>query len=358
MHTTTLFPHFYRQATFAFASAFAFGLLLTSTALEAKTYCVANATQLQDALDGSSDGGMSVGEFNQINIVRGTYKTGTATANGAFHYHDSTSTGYLYLQGGWNTGCTTRRFKAAQTVLDGNSATQVLSLRQATHEIDVSALTIQNGETTRRGGGVEINNGTGDNSRVVFTGNIIRNNHTTNADGGLYIASGADIVFVENNVIADNSADGGNGAGAVVSFGVGAVYNNTVTRNTTTLSGGTGGLYFIGSNNGFVVNNIFWSNTAFGIYLGSANVRLDYNDYGTQGGFAPSTNIGCLSNDPKFVDAAGGDFHLTGRSSLLGTTNSPSISGIDPDGNASATSGRGDMGAYNETIFMDGVDGD
>ena len=334
----------------------AIAMLLASQA-QAHDFCVSTATGLQNALTDSSDGGMYAGELNQVFVVRGTYSTGSATSNGAFHYHNSTISARLYLRGGWNSGCTSQKQKAALTVLDGNNSTQVLSLRQADGELDVTALTIQNGETTRKGAGVEVNFVSGDNARVVMTGNIIRNNHTTNSDGGLYVASGGDTVFLENNVITDNSADGGNGAGSYISAGVGVVYNNTVARNTTTMTGGTGGLSFSSSVNGFVVGNIFWNNTTYGIYLASANVRLDYNDYGTQGGVTPSTTIGDLSTDPKFVDAAGGDYHLMGNSPLLGTTASPSIASIDPDGNDVPAGGKGDMGAYNETVFTDGFDG-
>ena len=49
-------------------------------------------------------------------------------------------------------------------------------------------------------------------------------------------------------------------------------------------------------------------------------------------------------------------FHLAGDSPLLGA--SPIITHtIDLDGNPATTAGKIDMGAYEETIFIDGFDG-
>ncbi len=138
---------------------------------------------------------------------------------------------------------------------------------------------------------------------------------------------------------------------------VASVYNNTVSRNTTTFAGGTGGFYYAGSAaNVYIANNIFWNNTNYGINLGSSLVQLDYNDIGTQGGSTPLSSSGNLSLAPGFVDAAGGDFHLAGNSALLGAV-PQAYQSIDPDGNASPVSGKMDMGAYNETVFTDGFDG-
>jgi hypothetical protein len=59
---------------------------------------------------------------------------------------------------------------------------------------------------------------------------------------------------------------------------------------------------------------------------------------------------------PKFVNANGGDFHLAGDSPLLGA--SPLFyASTDPDGNSYPRHGKGDLGAYAETIFVDGLDG-
>jgi parallel beta-helix repeat protein len=338
---------------------FSAALLAVSTCVQAHTFCVSTATQLQNALTDSSDGGMYVGQINQVRVVAGTYNTGNATGNGPFHYSNLSGLGYFDLQGGWDAGCHQRTQKAALTVLDGNNTTRVLHLRQVANELDVSSFTIQHGQTNQVGAGLAINDGSGDNSEVVVSGNIIRDNHTSNSAGGIFASSATSYVEVYNNLITGNSADAGNGAGEVLAH-IGSVEHNTVTRNTTTASGETGGLYFSSSASGFVDYNIFWNNTNAGIYLGSSQVQLDYNDIGVHGGSNPFTFTGDVSVDPGFVDAAGGNFHLTADSPLLGAM---AVDGeyqsVDPDGNANtlASYGKTDAGAYNETIFKDGFDG-
>src|SRR5689334_19754648 len=104
-------------------------LLGVAASATANTFCVSNAGALQLALNVASDGGAYQLEHNVIQVVAGTYSTGTL-ANQTFHYVNTTGTGSLDLQGGWNPGCTVRTQKAALTVLDGNHASQVLSLRQ------------------------------------------------------------------------------------------------------------------------------------------------------------------------------------------------------------------------------------
>ena len=361
MRTRTPNTQHQNRATGALATTgvLAAGLILAGSCAQAHTFCVSTAAKLQAALDDSSDGGTYVGQINVIQVVQGTYKTGNATGNGPFHYSNLSGVGYFELQGGWDAGCHQRTQKAALTVLDGNNTTRVLHLRQVANELDVTSFTIQNGETNQIGAGLAINDGSGDNSEVVVTGNIIRDNHTSNSAGGIFASSATSYVDVYNNVITGNSADDGNGAGEVLAH-IGSFAHNTVSRNTTTTPGQTGGLYFSSSSNGFVYYNIFWNNTNVGIYLGSSSVQMDYNDIGTKGGDNPSTFTGDVSVDPGFVDAANGDFHLTADSPLLGTM---AVDGdyqsVDPDGNANALPiyGKTDAGAYNETIFKDGVDG-
>ena len=92
------------------------------------------------------------------------------------------------------------------------------------------------------------------------------------------------------------------------------------------------------------------------IFLGNSGAILSHNDYGTRGGATPASEISNLSVNPKFVDAAGGDFHLAGDSPLLGY-GLPQGTITDLDGNPYPVSGKIDLGAYAETIFIDGFDG-
>ncbi|MEO8673029.1 MAG: right-handed parallel beta-helix repeat-containing protein [Tahibacter sp.] len=343
------------------ARALGCALLIGSAHAHAHVFCVSTASELQNALTASSDGGMYNGEDDFVHLVKGTYKVGSATGNGPFHYRSSAATGQILVIGGYNASCTAQTKKASLTVLDGNGAAQVLSIRRSSTNVVVINLTIQNGETSDFGGGMSINFGSGDNSGVDIEDNIIRNNHTSNQAGGMFVASGGggNDLYVTNNVITGNSADDDLGAGEVIGNTEGSsLYNNTVTRNTASAAGGRGGLYYGGSATiVYISNNIFWNNTSFGLYLGSGLVRLEHNDIGTLGGVAPLASSGNLSLNPDFVDSAGGDFHLAGNSPLLAAV-PQAFHSIDPDGMTSASGGRMDIGAYYETIFTDGLDGD
>ncbi len=335
-------------------------LLIGGGYAQAHVFCVSNASQLQNALTDASDGGMYNGEDNFVRIVKGTYKVGSATGNLPFRYRSTAANGQILILGGYNAACTIQTKKASLTVLDGNSTAQVLSIRRSSSNVVVINLTIQNGETSQPGGGLAVNFGSGDNSGADVEDNIIRNNHTSSQDGGLLVVAGgtSNDLFLRNNVITGNSADDDFGAGEVIgNTTVSSVANNTVTRNTTTFAGGTGGLYYGGSAvNVYIVNNISWANTHYGINLGSSHVQLDYNDIGTTGGTAPMSSSGNLSLNPSFIDATGGDFHLAGDSPLLGAV-PQAYKSIDSDGNSSPATGKMDMGAYYETIFTDGFDG-
>ena len=343
------------------AGALGSALLMTCGYAQAHFFCVSTSAALQGALTDASDGGLYNGEDNLVDVVQGTYVIGSATGNGPFHYHSTASSGELNIHGGFNAGCSTQTRKASLTVLDGNHTAQVLSIRSSTADISVVNFTIQNGETAQVGAGLAVNFVSGDNSGAVIQGNIIRNNHTTGQAGGLFVITGAGghILYVQNNLIAGNSADSGFGAGKVIGPGGDTDFDNcTVSQNTTTLAGGTGGLYYdaSGSPVAYVANSIFWNNTNAGIYLANGNVHMDYNDYGTLDGGVPLASVGNVSVNPRFIDAAGGDFHLAGDSPLFGK--SPELyQRIDPDGNLGPAHGKTDIGAYNETVFVDNFDG-
>jgi hypothetical protein len=103
-------------------------------------------------------------------------------------------------------------------------------------------------------------------------------------------------------------------------------------------------------------NNIFWNNTTYGLYLANSGAILRYNDIGTLGGVAPSTDDHSLSVAPQFVDKNNGDFRLAGDSPLLGYG---MVNGAvsDLDGHLYPVSGKADLGPYEDTVFIDGLDG-
>ena len=342
------------------APALAMCLLVTTTRVQAHTFCItnANATQLQDALTNSSDGGIYNGEDNFIQIAQGTYLTGAPTGNGPFFYYSTTSTHLLFIEGGYNANCTSQIHKAALTTLDGRNMTGVLALRSANGTIIVDNLTLQKGESGEPGAGLQVNYLVSVNARVTIANNIIRNNHSSVGAGGVYASGAGFELYMSNNLIAGNSSDGQNGAGYVTGYGQYTyLLNNTVVKNTSTaVTNPSGGLYCGGTTPCGIYNNIFWNNTNYGIFLGNSGAILSHNDYGSQGGAAPAVDDTNLSTPPKFVDENNSDFHLTGDSPLLGF-GFPQGTLIDLDGHDGPGSGKADLGAYFETIFINGFDG-
>jgi parallel beta-helix repeat protein len=344
--------------------ALGIGLLAASGLVQGHTFCVASSADLQAALDQSSDGGLYNGEDNTIMVVQNagsaTYSTGAATRGGPFHYINSTVTGALILGGGYNSNCTVRTLKAALTILDGDHLTPVLRITSAAADINVTGLTIQNGESTLPGAGLAVNPDNAETSQVLIEENIIKNNHTTSSGGGLVAYSGGAntvLMFVEKNLIVGNSADQNDGAGIMVSNGAGIhLFNNTIIENTALNSGTTGGIKCLSGSSAHIWNNIFWNNTNYGLFLQALTAFVAYNDYDIWFGPTPQNSLYNISLNPLFVDAIDGDFHLRGISPAIAaagyTTGSP-----DVEGNPTPLGGKMDMGAYEETIFIDNFDG-
>jgi hypothetical protein len=344
-------------------------ILLAAVALTALTatgithaMCVSTAQELQDALTLYSDGGSQNGNDLSITLVQGTYTTGSATSNGPFTYKYTAATGSVEIVGGaTDSQCEGATANAALTILDGQNATQVLNISNTNQQVYVEYLTIQNGETSAVGGGLYIDTETA----LVYVGyNIIQNNHSTTSGGGLAVFAGGSEsqLDVLTNVVVNNSADAGEGAGILLGNNVDVTYvtSNTVFGNSTVAPNGIGGLLCCGTAGftPFVYYNIFWQNTNYGLSL-DGEADLAYNDIGILGGSAPTQNVGNTSVGPKFVDDANVNFHLAGNSPLLGYA--PAYQGEetanDVAGSAFPQAGKRDLGAYAETIFVDGFDG-
>lgn len=354
MHATTVRSRRQNCALTALAAS----LLAASGLAQAHYFCVSTAQDFQNALTQSSDGGAYNGEDNDLYMVHGTYKTGAATNNAPFFFYSPNSTHYMSIAGGYAAGCSAPTPQTPPTTLDGQNHTGVLTLRSTYGDMTVRNLTLQNGDSAEPGAGLQVNYLISVNGSVLVKDTIIRNNHSSVDAGGLYASGGGFDVEVFNNLITGNSTDGFYGGGYVTGYSLyNEVWGNTVVQNTSAAaSNPVGGLYCGGTTFCQVYNNIFWNNTNIGLYLGDGDAYVDFNDYGTLGGAAPMEQTGNVSVNPKFVDASAGNFHLAGDSPLLGM--SPyALGGNDLDGNLLPSSGETDLGAYEETIFLDGMDG-
>ncbi|MEO6688829.1 MAG: hypothetical protein ABIS07_16965 [Dokdonella sp.] len=185
---------------------------------------------------------------------------------------------------------------------------------------------------------------------------IIHDNHTSVTAGGLYASGSAPqgmvAVDVSSALVYENTADIDYGGIYMTGYGYNSdVLNSTITRNHSPAGNTVGGIYCGGSALCGIYDSIAWNNSNVGIALGNAGALI-CDDYGTLGGTTPAFSSNNFSVAPSFVDAAGGDFHLAGNSPLFalcgggtGTT--------DVEDHKFPASGREDMGAYEDTIFID-----
>lgn len=157
----------------------------------------------------------------------------------------------------------------------------------------------------------------------------ICNNRFEGNDFGIATWNGAG-PLVHNNVIVDNNYNG------VSISSRPELINNTISYNNT-------GIYDSGGYRPPIMNNVITHNTTRGIGCTNASVPTDfsYNDVWGNGQdyYNCSPGPGDISEDPLFVDAGGGDYHLDTGSPCIDAGN-PASEYNDPDGT------RNDIGAY------------
>ncbi|MFH2055308.1 MAG: PKD domain-containing protein [bacterium] len=190
--------------------------------------------------------------------------------------------------------------------------------------------------------------------------NEIRENVVSGVEGygggGLYVRgnySGLPIVIQQNLIIANNTPDFSGGGGYFDANGIQFLHNLLSDNNAS--SGG--GLFLDQTYQPLIQGNVFFHNSQYAIDCdgGGAAGNIDYNCFHLN---LPSndpaavctldvvTNI--FATDPKFVDAANSDFHLTATSPLLdrGGPTPTELDTLDYDGEPRVTYAVADIGPY------------
>ena len=254
------------------------------------------------------------------------------------------------------------------TIIDGGGLDIVIDNSDETsHPSEISNLTIQNGITTGKGGGISLKM-----IGELLLKNIKVDNNYAVKGGGIYIEGEGSIsllttvVHIENSIISNNTADTNGGGIALSGDLISSIMKNvTVVNNSASNGGGitsgSAGNYVI------IANSIFWNNqptNANGMifpYYSNIDIPIGINN----------TFI-----DPLFIDDDN-DFHLSigspcidlGTELLVVDLSGEMLPGLPPDTvlNLDSMSYFGvkpDMGAYESNydvqqtcIADDGTDG-
>jgi predicted outer membrane repeat protein len=202
----------------------------------------------------------------------------------------------------------------------------------------ITNTSIINNSASRIGGGISCRS-----SSPILENSIVSDNSALYIGGGIY-SHGSTLELTRVSITANVSSS--NGGGIYLNSSDLIADNITISYNYA--SNGGGGIYCF-SSHPYLVNSILWNDYPNEVYFfdqGFTNtITVSYSDIqGGENGIVTNNNgtvnwlLGNIDEDPLFVDAANGDYHLTANSPCIdaGDPSSP----LDPDGTIA------DMGAY------------
>lgn len=175
------------------------------------------------------------------------------------------------------------------------------------------------------GGGINIMSAT----RATIERTVVVGNTASFAGGGIYTLYGEDVSIV-NCTVADNTCEAM--GGGIYSSSSNALLENTIVAS----SGGAGGIYFGNGNECTIRYCDFWANSDDD-FLGEIPIGLGILTAVNANGDSCDGSFN-IFQDPMFVAASLGDYHLLALSSCIDAGNPASPS--DPDGSVS------DIGAF------------
>jgi hypothetical protein len=330
----------------------------------AVTFCVGDATALQNALMTAN----SNGEDDIVKIKPGTYAGGSGVA---FAYSTSQSDA-ITISGGWVDlsifDCVLQIGDPTDTVLSGSDVRPVLQMSGSGTSADMTLenLTIRDGNGAEFGG-LRMSSGNffGDLlvDRVYFVDNV-----SATFNGGASIGTqgtarvrnswfrnnrcGSSICAVQMVVNHTNSTD------TRGYFG-----NNTLTGNACSVGAvdcDNGGLRIGGGARVAIYNNAFYNNDDPDIRLEAPNLLFNNFFQSTDGSDTPIALGGNINPiNPGFVNAGAGNFRLLSNSPLVDAGTAGYLNGtVDFDGNPRLNDDQYDIGAFenDNVIFKSGFE--
>lgn len=260
-------------------AGFAIDNIQTTAPVPEPPFCVSTSSELHNALTTAANNGQD----DIIRLVQGTY-------NGNFIY-TSTETYGVTIEGGYTASCSSRVVNPENTVLDagGSGPVLVLSSPNVVANFDVSGLTLQTGQSTEYGGGLNIIANSGD---VTVVNNIIQNNSAYMSGGGISVQN-AHSVIINKNAVNYNFAQSVGGIYIWNSSNI-SLSNNDINYNSETNCCSDSGAVYIGHGS---------PNQVFPDEVVVINNRLSHNNThaglsirGTRNNVTLTNNVICQNN--------------------------------------------------------------
>ena len=193
------------------------------------------------------------------------------------------------------------------TIIDGGNNGKVIDNSDETsHPIEISNLTIQNGISTGKGGGISLKM-VGD----LLLKNIRVNNNNAQIGGGIYIeGEGSEsfiptVVHFENAIISNNSAENYGGGVSLSGDVISSIIKNVTVVNNFATNGGGGIQSGSLGDYAIIVNSIFWNNQPTNVdgmvfpYYSNIDIPVGSNNIYTDPLFVnDSTNFNLLDGSP------------------------------------------------------------